>query len=90
MTVKEKSQKQLDNELRESIKIRLAEGFENTDEEMVIDNGSSLIIRVNDINVDVEVKIIVKKNQFDIEIAEEEPEEEPEETTEEPEEEPEE
>jgi len=68
--VKEKSQKQLDNELRENVKLRLAEGFETEENEMLIDNGSSLVLRTQD--KDVEIKIIVKKDRMNIEIEEEE------------------
>lgn len=69
---KEKSQKQLDNELRENVKLRLADGFETTEDEMLIDGGSSLILRVGGVGgTDVEIKIIVKKAQLEIEIEEE-------------------
>jgi len=68
----EKSSKQLDNELREDVKLRMAEGFVVTDEEMLIDNGSSLILRIGGKGgKDIEIKFIVKKEQFDIEIQEE-------------------
>ncbi|KFZ25856.1 MAG: hypothetical protein KQ78_01812 [Candidatus Izimaplasma bacterium HR2] len=73
----EKSQKTLDNELRENVKLRLAEGFETTVDEMLIDGGSSLILRVGGVGgTDVEIKIIVKKEQLKIEIVEEEEKEE--------------
>jgi hypothetical protein len=69
----EKSAKALANELRESVKERLAEGFETNDNEILIDGGSSLILRVDGVGgTDVEIKIIVKKDQFDFVIEEEE------------------
>lgn len=68
----EKSAKQIANELREDVKVRLAEGFENREDEQLIDNGSSMILRIGGKGgTDVEIKIIVKKEQFDIEIEEE-------------------
>ena len=73
----EKSKKQIANELRENVKMRLAEGFLNAENEMLIDNGSSLILRIGGAGgTDIEIKIIIKKEQFEIEI--EEPEVEPE------------
>jgi len=73
----EKSKKQIANELREDVKMRFAEGFLNNDNEMLVDGGSSLILRIGGTGgTDVEIKFIVKKEQFEIEI--EEPEVEPE------------
>ena len=73
ITSDQKSAKQLSNELRENVKLRLAEGFADEENEQLIDGGSSLILRVGGKGgTDVEIKIIVKKDQFDIEIEEEE------------------
>ncbi len=68
----DKSKKQIANELREDVKVRFAEGFENNENEMLIDNGSSLILRVGGQGgTDLEIKFIVKKDQFEIQIEEE-------------------
>jgi len=68
----EKSAKALANELREDVKARLAEGFETNENEILIDGSSSLILRVGGTGgTDVEIKIIVKKDQFDFVIDEE-------------------
>ena len=80
----QKSAKQIATELRQDVKMRFAEGFADAENEQLIDGGSSLILRVGGLGgTDVEIKFIVKKDQFDIQIQAEEVEEVVEETTEE-------